>query len=182
MNALDLALHESAHAVVAVVLGAQVVRVSIGADGGQTAVVGMAPHVALRAALAGQAASVVFGRGADVRCSEGDYVTAFKHAVRLAADEDGAGLGSECFRAASASVSPDEAAAALARRWVARAHVLVEEAEGEVGELLGRHRLVVRTLAGHLEQWQYLSGRAVHALVEESRLRQADTYENWRAI
>ncbi len=184
MSVLDIALHESAHAVVAIALGARVKRVSLRDDGsGLTEIEGMSPRVALRAALAGQAASVVFKREADIRTSEGDYIRAFRHAVAIAVDED-RGLGSESFCAAAtnaaADTSPDEVTEALAARWVRRAHELVGEGESEVRELLGRHRLTVRTLAGHLEQWRFLDGRAVHAIVEGRQ--QAEAYEGWRKV
>lgn len=181
---VDIALHESAHAVVAVVLGARVTRVFIRDDGsGATEIEGMSPRVALRAALAGRAASVVFGRE-DVLDSKGDLVKAYERAVRIAADEDADG-DAETFCGAAgkaaALASPDEVAGVLAARWERRSQFLVAEAEREVEQLLGRHRLVVRTLAAHLERWRYLDGKAVHAAVEEGRLRQADTYESWRA-
>lgn len=165
--------HEGGHTIVGSEVGAGVHYASVHEHGGVTSVDG-SPRELLLCALAGNVAERLFGvHDSDVRCSRDDFAKAFKYAVAIAADEDGAALGSESFHAAAADLDPDEAAAALARRWVERAHVLVAEAELEVYGILNEHRRTLRRIAEGLELHGHLDAGEIAGLIEHDRRRSA---------
>jgi hypothetical protein len=189
------ARHEAGHIAVAVRLGCPVYSARIDERGGVTSV-GGDPRDLILISLGGCAAERVLGdRDSDIRCSASDYEKAYRYGIEVARSEE---------RSAPVSVPPsgqprketghggpitptlsavsvaevesgaDRVAAAVAARWLARAHVLVDAAEVEVFELLSADRRGLGLIAERLEQHRNLDAIDVIAIAAEAGLEQED--------
>lgn len=75
---------------------------------------------------------------------------------------------------AVAGISGPAEAALLARRWVRRAHEIVDEGEVEVHEILSANRRVLRRVAEALEEHGHLDADTIAVLAKEGRLIEQD--------
>lgn len=194
-----ISYHEAGHVVAAAVLGCPIFSTRIHALGGVTSVDGD-PRELLVCALGGNMAERLFSvKDSDVRCSTDDVRKAFAYGLEIARSEErsapvsvppsgrkksvGANLRQPKRALSAVSISEVESGATavaerVAARWLARAHVLVDEAEIEVCELLSANRRALGKIAERLEENKQLDAVDIIQLAGEGRLIEREDRRN----
>ena len=193
------AWHETGHVFAAEALGVAVRSVRIGRphEGGATDVGSVGPRQRLLIALGGLGAEKILSpRTLFVACSRSDLRAAYAAAFDLAAGEEQTTRPASGPRAALArsdapvmtapgwqrvKAAAEARAEAVLTRRTARAHEIVDAGEAEVLELLGRNRIVLRTVAAGLQERGHLDAEQVAVLVRAGRLRQIEEDERRRS-